>query len=1451
MRKGFMKSAKRILSGLLCLGMVFTGGTFVHAEDRGGTDGNSGEDTGIVFQEDFEAYELGQADPDTMQDAYGSIEGGTIVETEDGKAIAVSDGKIYLEIGNVDKELEFDFQYDNQFSGYGGIYVRMYNGTAGDYYCGILPNYDPTMIIANAGGWLSNNNSTHPAADVWYTCKAKLEGNAVSVKIWERDGQEPSEWMLTAEDPSFNAEYGSGVMILESHHGGSNNRTLFDNIMIRQSVLAEDEVSIDAKPDDSEKGIVTGGGTHKIGEEVSLTAKAKPDYKFVSWTQSGEIVSTDKIYTFTAEESCSLTAVFEPLEDPQNEYFFDDFDSYPEGKADKSFMDYRYTKIDDGYSIAEMDGSMTLLAQLVNDSNHKIYLDYADADKEFQFDFKYDKNFVDFGGLFVKLHAQPKGEGAYDEYYFAISPNYGDHNIMISNTNGNLAWAQKTMSPGNWYTCKSRIYDGSMMVKVWEKGGEEPLNWDVTSELYGFDWKTEGTQFKIEYVDTTQSVNTYMDNFSVKTWDDVEKKGYLIDAEPNDADMGDVEGEGNYLEGSMVTLQAKAKDGYQFVNWTDEEGNVVCTDKKYYLRAYEDRSLTANFREAELVISSFMADGLTKLAEIDQEAKTVKLTFASDVDLETVRPYFYYDIAYTPSVLPYDIMDLSSGKVEFDGWTIYAEQNTVMQHIYVDAERGDDSNSGDDLRKPFKTIERAQEEVRKIEEWDGDVIVHLAKGLYTLDKTLEFSAEDGAEKGYSVIYQGAGANDTVINSGIPLKGWRPSSDVPGVEGVYEIDVPEGAPYSRDLFVDGRRATLAEAECNQNEISNGNDYGYEVTGNLAEMVDWRNKSDIEFVYYVMWTSNILPVENVVQDGDTVKVIMKSEPYKNSQKKLNCNPDKPSMIVNAFELLDQPDEWYFDRERNKIYYIPEEGQNPDDLNIVLPTLEKLVEVKGEKEDKVYGLAFKDIGFKYTSFIRPHIDGQIELQASFVYDPTMIEPHGHDNYLKTPGGVTAGYVEGMRVDGCIFALMSAGGFDYEEGVVGSTITRSRFEQIGATGIQIGGAHVRDAQPYSDVTYEKGVLNMNAGPDPLRVTEDILVMSNVIDTTGNNFKGSIGIWAGYVRDLTLAHNEISNIAYSGISAGWGWGIWDVDVRPDMDSYYKFDTPTIQARYVIEDNDISYCMQRLKDGGAIYTLSSMPGSMIRGNFIHDVANEYGAIYLDEGTQGMEDISNNVVYNVYNPYFFNDKFGLFQDLDNEAAEVIHDNFWTTGAPEDESNEIFQAIRTNAGPFDDMEAPVLEDYVEDEPTDFTQLKDAVAEAEKIDTSKYTEESVEALESVLEEVKALVDDPFVTQDEVAAAVEKLENAVQGLEEITTEPEEPGGDEEPGGSGEPDGEDNPGSSGEQGGEENPGGGDPNGKDNPDGTAVQTGDDVDTGMWALAAALSAVIAAVYVRKRKAMEKD
>lgn len=593
-----------------------------------------------------------------------------------------------------------------------------------------------------------------------------------------------------------------------------------------------------------------------------------------------------------------------------------------------------------------------------------------------------------------------------------------------------------------------------------------------------------------------------------------------------------------------------------------------------------------------------------------------------------------------------------------------------------------------------------------------------------------------------------------------MKGWKISTDVPWAENVYEAAVPEGSSYSRDLYVDGRRAELASEKLINGEFSNRDNGlgGYMVTGSAAEMANWKNKDDIEFYYDIGWTSNILPVKDIVNEAGGTRVLMKPEPFQASDKKLYNKPNKPTGVQNAIEVLDSPNEWYYDRSAGKIYYIPEAGQNPEDSDIVLPTITKLIEVKGNDGNKVNGLAFKDISFCYTSYIEPHNDGRIEMQAGMTLDPEMEVAINHDSYIKTPAAFSVSYAEGMRLRGCAFAYISACGLDFDIGVTASTVIQSRFEQIGGTGIQVGGVKVRDAQPFSEATYDKGVLNENAGMDPGRITEDILVYSNTLETIGNNFRGSIGIFAGYVRDFTASNNQISNVAYSAMSLGWGWGIWDEGGRSNQPNYYKFKTPGIQERFVAENNNISTCMQRLNDGGAIYTLSKMPGSVIRGNYIHDVPNPYGAIYLDEATSGIADISKNIVFNVYRPYFYHDPGGFGKEA-AECMAVQHDNFFTVGQPEDPENPEFIAIKGSAGILAEMVPPELGSIPE--LIDKTELENLISEAQAKELEQYTAESGKHLQEMLEAALGVFGDDNVGQADVNRAAENLKAAIEALE------------------------------------------------------------------------------------------
>ena len=130
--------------------------------------------------------------------------------------------------------------------------------------------------------------------------------------------------------------------------------------------------------------------------------------------------------------------------------------------------------------------------------------------------------------------------------------------------------------------------------------------------------------------------------------------------------------------------------------------------------------------------------------------------------------------------------------------------------------------------------------------------------------------------------------------------------------------------------------------------------------------------------------------------------------------------------------------------------------------------------------------------------------------------------------------------------------------------------------------------------------------------------IVNNLVTDIGTDYEGSVGIAAGYPRDILIACNEIANAPYSGISVGYGWSDKDNAMRHNRILYNE-----------IHDTSSALC-----DAGGIYTLSKQPDSEIIGNYIHDINLPDGAdyatsgIYMDEQTAGFT-VKNNVINNAW------------------------------------------------------------------------------------------------------------------------------------------------------------------------------------------------------------------------------
>ncbi len=115
-----------------------------------------------------------------------------------------------------------------------------------------------------------------------------------------------------------------------------------------------------------------------------------------------------------------------------------------------------------------------------------------------------------------------------------------------------------------------------------------------TNEGYNFEnWKDEEGNIishssSFEYTMEARDV-TLTANFS-----EIPLYTLTLIAKPEDG--GTVEGSGEYERWEFINITATPNFGYEFVNWTDEQDNVIETDASFRYQISEDATLTANFR---------------------------------------------------------------------------------------------------------------------------------------------------------------------------------------------------------------------------------------------------------------------------------------------------------------------------------------------------------------------------------------------------------------------------------------------------------------------------------------------------------------------------------------------------------------------------------------------------------------------------------------------------------------------------------------------------------------------------------------------------------------------------------------------------------------------------------------------------------------------------------------
>ena len=326
------------------------------------------------------------------------------------------------------------------------------------------------------------------------------------------------------------------------------------------------------------------------------------------------------------------------------------------------------------------------------------------------------------------------------------------------------------------------------------------------------------------------------------------------------------------------------------------------------------------------------------------------------------------------------------------------------KNVFYLSPDGSDDNPGTQAA-PFRTLERVQIEIKKKSgSSKGDITVYLRGGIYALKNTVEFGPDDSGADNFRIIYKAFEDEKPIISGGKVLQNWK------RVDGSDIWKAPaDGIAYTRELYVNGRLATIAKGKGKEIKtqgwgkiddpgirkaklLKTYSTYqgnlpvyaGYQTTDVYQQMAGWKNKSDIEAVYLQAWTYVICPVDSIIPENDGVFIKMRMPSFKDAQIKGGVQVGDPSYFQNALELLDEPGEWYLDKQALEIYYMPRNGENLESAEVVAPVLEQLLSLNGTLQNPVKNITFQGLEFTYSTFLKPGTEGFSEVQATFTKHP-----------------------------------------------------------------------------------------------------------------------------------------------------------------------------------------------------------------------------------------------------------------------------------------------------------------------------------------------------------------------------------------------------------------------------------------------------------------------------------
>lgn len=425
------------------------------------------------------------------------------------------------------------------------------------------------------------------------------------------------------------------------------------SVILSEDIQLNYDIIVTVNPENA--GTVTGDGYYNVNDVVTLTASANAGYKFLNWTENGEVVSTESQYLFTFTTHRELVANFEVKEDDDNT---ENPEFVSKEQQKRNVLIEELTGINcqycpDGHAIANdliknnpdrvwavnvhsggyaptsypnlnTTASAAICNAFTTGSFPSGIVNRSTATAENRFFWETSTNQqlsqnaeCNVGGQIV-INAETRSAIATVEVYYTGNSSSDNNYLTIMMLQDSILGPQSGASTWN----PSQMIDDQyvhmhilrdVITPTWGEKIAPTTAGTLITKTYTYEipeviGSPNGVEVDLNNIHFIALVTEKQDNsnagnsydfptrpiLNVNQLPIVEGKDVIITATVNPENAGTVTGADTYKEAETVTLTATANEGYKFLNWT-ENGEVVSNEAKYLFIATKDRDLVANF----------------------------------------------------------------------------------------------------------------------------------------------------------------------------------------------------------------------------------------------------------------------------------------------------------------------------------------------------------------------------------------------------------------------------------------------------------------------------------------------------------------------------------------------------------------------------------------------------------------------------------------------------------------------------------------------------------------------------------------------------------------------------------------------------------------------------------------------------------------------------------------